>query len=79
MRGTDTVTESLFSALVENSIGVVMVLNPYIGYVNATMVAQEALVSGVLSQPPIAQLGETPQALDDCEWLCQVDGQAAVK
>ncbi|MFM0180776.1 aspartate ammonia-lyase [Paraburkholderia nemoris] len=32
--------------LVENSIGIVTALNPYIGYVNATQVAQEALVSG---------------------------------
>lgn len=46
MRDTDTFTESLFCALVENSIGVVTALNPYIGYANATMVAQEALVSG---------------------------------
>jgi aspartate ammonia-lyase len=33
-------------SLVENSIGIVTALNPYIGYVNATQVAQEALVSG---------------------------------
>jgi len=33
-------------AMVENSIGVVTALNPYIGYANATQVAQEALVSG---------------------------------
>ena len=31
---------------VENSIGVVTALNPYIGYANATEVAQEALMSG---------------------------------
>jgi aspartate ammonia-lyase len=31
---------------VENSIGIVTALNPYIGYTNATEVAQEALVSG---------------------------------
>jgi aspartate ammonia-lyase len=31
---------------VENSIGVVTYLNPYIGYANATEVAQEALASG---------------------------------
>src|ERR1700737_2832404 len=31
---------------VENSIGVVTALNPYIGYANATDVAQEALTSG---------------------------------
>jgi aspartate ammonia-lyase len=33
-------------ASVENSIGVVTALNPYIGYANATEVAQEALTSG---------------------------------
>jgi aspartate ammonia-lyase len=32
--------------MVENSIGVVTALNPYIGYANATEVAQEALISG---------------------------------
>lgn len=33
-------------ALVENSIGVVTALNPYIGYENATRIAQKALASG---------------------------------
>jgi aspartate ammonia-lyase len=32
--------------LVEHSIGVVTALNPYIGYANATQIAQEALASG---------------------------------
>src|SRR5262249_38252419 len=32
--------------LVEHSIGIVTALNPYIGYTNATQVAQEALVTG---------------------------------
>src|SRR5437762_275950 len=32
--------------LVENSIGIVTALNPYIGYANATQVAQEALTTG---------------------------------
>ena len=32
--------------LVENSIGVVTALNPYIGYANATQIAQEALATG---------------------------------
>ena len=32
--------------LVERSIGIVTALNPYIGYVNATQVAQEALATG---------------------------------
>jgi aspartate ammonia-lyase len=31
---------------VENSIGIVTALNPYIGYVNATQVAQQALMTG---------------------------------
>ncbi|WP_106478486.1 aspartate ammonia-lyase [Phytohalomonas tamaricis] len=33
-------------ALVENSIGLVTALNPYIGYENATRIAREALISG---------------------------------
>ncbi|HLJ74169.1 MAG TPA: aspartate ammonia-lyase, partial [Thermoanaerobaculia bacterium] len=33
-------------ATVENSIGVVTALNPYIGYANATQIAQEALATG---------------------------------
>jgi aspartate ammonia-lyase len=33
-------------SMVENSIGIVTALNPYIGYANATQVAQEALASG---------------------------------
>ncbi|HXU66325.1 MAG TPA: aspartate ammonia-lyase [Casimicrobiaceae bacterium] len=32
--------------LVDNSIGVVTALNPYIGYANATQIAQEALTTG---------------------------------
>ena len=32
--------------MVEHSIGVVTALNPYIGYANATAVAQEALATG---------------------------------
>jgi aspartate ammonia-lyase len=31
---------------VENSIGIVTALNPYIGYANATEIAQEALITG---------------------------------
>src|SRR5262249_18409952 len=31
---------------VEHSIGIVTALNPYIGYTNATQIAQEALASG---------------------------------
>ena len=37
--------ERMWSA-VENSIGIVTALNPYIGYANATKIAQEALKSG---------------------------------
>jgi aspartate ammonia-lyase len=33
-------------SIVENSIGVVTALNPYIGYANATQIAQEALETG---------------------------------
>ena len=32
---------------VENSIGIVTALNPYIGYANATEIAQEALLTGL--------------------------------
>ena len=31
---------------VRNSIGLVTALNPYVGYANATQIAQEALTSG---------------------------------
>ncbi|MGV2292508.1 aspartate ammonia-lyase [Trinickia sp. YCB016] len=41
-----TANRDRLRALVENSIGIVTALNPYIGYTNATQVAQEALVSG---------------------------------
>jgi aspartate ammonia-lyase len=41
-----TANRERLRAMVENSIGVVTALNPYIGYANATEVAQEALVSG---------------------------------
>lgn len=41
-----TANRERLRSLVENSIGIVTALNPYIGYVNATQVAQEALVSG---------------------------------
>jgi aspartate ammonia-lyase len=41
-----TANRERLRALVENSIGIVTALNPYIGYVNATEVAQQALVSG---------------------------------
>jgi aspartate ammonia-lyase len=41
-----TANRERLQALVENSIGIVTALNPYIGYVNATQVAQQALISG---------------------------------
>jgi aspartate ammonia-lyase len=41
-----TANRERLRAIVENSIGVVTALNPYIGYANATQVAQEALASG---------------------------------
>jgi aspartate ammonia-lyase len=41
-----TANRERLRAVVENSIGVVTALNPYIGYANATQVAQEALTSG---------------------------------
>jgi aspartate ammonia-lyase len=41
-----TANRARLRSTVENSIGVVTALNPYIGYANATEVAQEALISG---------------------------------
>jgi aspartate ammonia-lyase len=41
-----TANRERLRAIVENSIGIVTALNPYIGYANATQVAQEALVTG---------------------------------
>ena len=41
-----TANRERLRATVENSIGVVTALNPYIGYANATQVAQEALATG---------------------------------
>jgi aspartate ammonia-lyase len=41
-----TANRERLRAIVENSIGVVTALNPYIGYANATQVAQEALATG---------------------------------
>nr|WP_315591736.1 aspartate ammonia-lyase [uncultured Cupriavidus sp.] len=41
-----TANEDKLRAAVQNSIGVVTALNPYIGYANATAVAQEAHVTG---------------------------------
>ena len=41
-----TANTELLRARVENSIGLVTALNPYIGYTAATRIAQEALVTG---------------------------------
>jgi aspartate ammonia-lyase len=41
-----TANRERLRSIVENSIGVVTALNPYIGYSNATQIAQEALASG---------------------------------
>jgi aspartate ammonia-lyase len=41
-----TVNESVLKESVQNSIGLVTALNPYIGYANATEIAQEALLTG---------------------------------
>jgi aspartate ammonia-lyase len=41
-----TANRERLRSIVENSIGVVTALNPYIGYANATQVAQEALATG---------------------------------
>ncbi|NMG74945.1 aspartate ammonia-lyase [Aromatoleum diolicum] len=41
-----TVNREFLRRSVENSIGLVTALNPYIGYANATEIAQEALVGG---------------------------------
>ena len=44
-------------AIVENSIGVVTALNPYIGYANATKVAQEALATGKSVSALVLEMG----------------------
>ncbi|HSC22458.1 MAG TPA: aspartate ammonia-lyase [Casimicrobiaceae bacterium] len=41
-----TANRERMRSLVEHSIGIVTALNPYIGYANATQVAQESLASG---------------------------------
>src|SRR6478672_8913500 len=41
-----TANRERMRSLVDNSIGIVTALNPYIGYANATQVAQEALATG---------------------------------
>jgi aspartate ammonia-lyase len=50
---------------VENSIGIVTALNPYIGYANATEIAQEALVTGQsVYDLVLAKRLLTPEQLD---------------
>jgi len=50
---------------VENSIGIVTALNPYIGYANATEIAQEALVTGrSVYDLVLAKKLLTPEQLD---------------
>ena len=50
---------------VENSIGIVTALNPYIGYANATEIAQEALVTGQsVYDLVLAKKLLTPEQLD---------------
>jgi aspartate ammonia-lyase len=50
---------------VENSIGIVTALNPYIGYANATEIAQEALVTGAsVYDLVLAKKLLTPEQLD---------------
>lgn len=52
--------------IVENSIGIVTALNPYIGYANATEVAQEALITGHSVYDLVLQKGLlTKEQLDD--------------
>ena len=41
-----TANESHLREMVEHSVGIVTALNPYVGYMNATAIAQEALLTG---------------------------------
>ena len=41
-----TANRDRLRSIVENSIGIVTALNPYIGYTNSTEVAKEALATG---------------------------------
>ncbi len=51
---------------VENSIGIVTALNPYIGYANATEIAQQALVTGQsVSDLVVARQLLTREQLDE--------------
>jgi aspartate ammonia-lyase len=51
---------------VENSIGIVTALNPYIGYTNATAVAQKALASGRRVYDLVLEMGLlTKERLDE--------------
>ena len=52
-----TVNRDALRQSVQNSIGLVTALNPYIGYVNATLIAQEALLSGASVYDLVIQKG----------------------
>ena len=61
-----TANKDHLRSLVENSIGIVTALNPYIGYANATAVAQEAHITGGSVYNIVLQKGlMTKEALDD--------------
>ncbi len=61
-----TANRDRLRSIVENSIGIVTALNPYIGYSNATGVAQEALITGKSVYELVLQKGLlTKEKLDD--------------
>jgi aspartate ammonia-lyase len=61
-----TANKERLRAIVENSIGIVTALNPYIGYTNATVVAKEALISGRSVAQVVLDIGLlTQEQLDD--------------
>ncbi|MEJ5223314.1 MAG: aspartate ammonia-lyase [Anaerolineales bacterium] len=61
-----TANRERLRASVENSIGIVTALNPYIGYENATLVAKEAFVSGRSVAEVVLEKGLLTRAqLDD--------------
>ena len=61
-----TANKERLRAIVENSIGIVTALNPYIGYTNATVVAKESLISGRSVAQVVLDIGLlTHEQLDD--------------
>jgi aspartate ammonia-lyase len=61
-----TANKERLRSIVENSIGIVTALNPYIGYTNATGVAKEALISGRSVAQVVLDIGLlTQEQLDD--------------